>query len=287
MIELQQQGFVNSWQDAGRVGFAKWGVPPKGPMDPQSAELAALLVQAPTGTPVMESHFPGPVLKFHETTVISITGADFDAQLSSGRRLSPGGRYLIPAQEILSFKKKIGGEWVYIGFSGLSGLNTWWGSVDQPLQKGDSFATSAFQLTEKYLGRWSRQIADVIRFVPRPAHGTLTEGMRATVLPESNRMGIRIAGNWPLIPGDGFSSAVVQGTIQQLPSGQGIVLMADHQTTGGYPVLGEIIFVDLGRMAQKPIGDSFHLLPIPVEESWVIRKKYDQLLRKLSISLAV
>ena len=46
------------------------------------------------------------------------------------------------------------------------------------------------------------------------------------------------------------SSAVDYGTIQLLPDGQLIVLMADHQTTGGYPRIGTVIHADMPRLVQ-------------------------------------
>jgi antagonist of KipI len=59
------------------------------------------------------------------------------------------------------------------------------------------------------------------------------------------------------IPNAYLSSAVTRGTLQLLPSGDLIVLMADHQTIGGYANLGQIILVDLPRFAQMKTGISF------------------------------
>jgi antagonist of KipI len=60
------------------------------------------------------------------------------------------------------------------------------------------------------------------------------------------------------IPNNFLSSGVTRGTLQLLPSGDIIVLMADHQTIGGYANLGQIILVDLPRFAQLKNGQSFH-----------------------------
>ena len=55
-----------------------------------------------------------------------------------------------------------------------------------------------------------------------------------------------------------LSSAVSYGTIQLLPDGQLIILMADHQTTGGYPKIAHVISVNLSQLAQRKPGDKIH-----------------------------
>ena len=78
---------------------------------------------------------------------------------------------------------------------------------------------------------------------------------------KSNRMGFLLDG--PKInlsePKQYLSSAVTRGTLQLLPNGSIIVLMADHQTIGGYANLGQIILVDLPRFAQLNNHSHFKL----------------------------
>jgi antagonist of KipI len=83
-----------------------------------------------------------------------------------------------------------------------------------------------------------------------------------TIHPFSDRMGYQLNGvdikrkqNTELV-----SSAVSFGTIQLLPSGQLIVLMADHQTTGGYPRLGHVISAHLPKLAQLRPSDCIHFI---------------------------
>ena len=57
-----------------------------------------------------------------------------------------------------------------------------------------------------------------------------------------------------------ISTGVTKGTMQLLPDGQIIILMADHQTTGGYPRIGHVISADISSLAQMKAGDSFHLI---------------------------
>jgi antagonist of KipI len=88
-----------------------------------------------------------------------------------------------------------------------------------------------------------------------------------TIHPFSDRMGYQLNGadlsreqNTELV-----SSGVSFGTIQLLPNGQLIVLMADHQTTGGYPRIAQVASVDLPRLAQYGPGDVLWFDMISIE----------------------
>jgi antagonist of KipI len=69
------------------------------------------------------------------------------------------------------------------------------------------------------------------------------------------------------IPTELLSTAVTRGTLQLTPAGQLIVLMADHQTTGGYPRIGTVISADMASLAQMPIGSSFGIKWIDIQEA--------------------
>jgi antagonist of KipI len=104
------------------------------------------------------------------------------------------------------------------------------------------------------------------------------------VSPQSDRMGGRLIG--PILrfvePIEMISEAVVTGTIQLPPDGQPIVLLADRQTTGGYPVIGHVISADRSAMAQRRPGD-------PLAFSWVTLEVAEQALlahrRALDVSV--
>ena len=94
-------------------------------------------------------------------------------------------------------------------------------------------------------------------------------------------MGYRLLGNAVRLKEDRqlISSGVTFGTIQLLPDGQLIVLMADHQTTGGYPRAGHVISADLPVLAQCNPGDKikFREAEIAVAEQALIRQQRDLL----------
>jgi antagonist of KipI len=89
------------------------------------------------------------------------------------------------------------------------------------------------------------------------------------VSPQSDRMGYRLDGpSLRLdIPRELLSEAVMPGAIQVPPDGRPIILMADCQTTGGYPIIGHVIAADLPLTAQLPMGSRLYFREVTVEEA--------------------
>ncbi|MBE3595907.1 MAG: biotin-dependent carboxyltransferase family protein [Hydrogenibacillus sp.] len=147
-----------------------------------------------------------------------------------------------------------------------------------------------------------------VRFIPGPEWGWLDERAQAafvgavfTVHPQSNRMGYRLSGPVLHLQFDAplYSAAVDWGTIQLPPDGRPIVLMADHQTTGGYPRIGSVAAVDRSLLSQLRPGDRLafvrighaqaeallraEMLRIRTAEK-AIRLKWAEILRDLAVS---
>jgi allophanate hydrolase subunit 2 len=94
------------------------------------------------------------------------------------------------------------------------------------------------------------------------------------VAPDSNRMGYRLLGpNLALVqPTEIVSQATCLGTVQVPANGQPIVLMADHQTTGGYPKIAEVIAADTPALAQVPPGGAVRFIATKLDESDAARE---------------
>lgn len=99
-------------------------------------------------------------------------------------------------------------------------------------------------------------------------------GARWHIAPDSNRMGFRLRGpRLALVqPADILSQATCLGTVQVPPAGQPIVLMADHQTTGGYPRLAEVIAADMPRLAQSKPGATLRFAAVTLAEADAARE---------------
>jgi antagonist of KipI len=115
-----------------------------------------------------------------------------------------------------------------------------------------------------------------LRLIPGESHASLDEDSRRAlfaepfrVSPRSDRMGYRLQGPRLSLraPIELLSSGVPMGALQLPPGGEPILLMADHQTTGGYPVIGYVATVDLGRAAQLRPGSALRFAKVSLDEA--------------------
>jgi antagonist of KipI len=126
--------------------------------------------------------------------------------------------------------------------------------------------------------------APTLRIIPGPELDALDDASRALLLeatfriaPDSDRMGYRLTGHRLSLstPREMVSSCVTAGTIQLPPGGAPIVLMADRQTTGGYPRLGDVITVDLPLMAQLRPGDGVRFACTTLDEAQSLYRRLE------------
>lgn len=139
------------------------------------------------------------------------------------------------------------------------------------------------------------QMALPIRMLPGPEVHCLVQGVAALeqagafiISTESNRMGYRLQGSplevVPVPPM--LSSPVLPGTLQLLPTGQLIILMADAQTTGGYPRVGQVIAADMHLLAQAGAGRAIHLLPVAMQVAVAAKAQQQGMLQLLQHNIA-
>jgi antagonist of KipI len=146
---------------------------------------------------------------------------------------------------------------------------------------------------------WSREVEFIqpatLRFVQGPQWPLLTSASRQNLLetafkvaPNSDRMGIRMQGSRLSLeqPLEMVSSGVATGTLQLPPDGSLILLMADRQTTGGYPRLGEVASVDLPKAAQLRPGETARFSPVSLEEAQALYLRREARFRDLEQVLA-
>ncbi len=118
MIEVLEPGLETSVQDfPGRLGYWEQGFPPSGPMDMWSFRLANLLAGNASGAAGLECQFLGPKLRFHDATVVAITGADMTALLD-GASAPMWQSFEIAAGQTLSFGPARLGARTYIAVAG-------------------------------------------------------------------------------------------------------------------------------------------------------------------------
>lgn len=136
----------------------------------------------------------------------------------------------------------------------------------------------------------------IIRAMRGPEYALFTEESQQafwqkefTVTPNSDRMGFRLAGPALQLQTEQeiLSTAVTFGTVQVPAAGEPIVLMADHQTTGGYPRLAQVMTADLPRLAQVPPGGRLRFQEISLSDAQYWYLHQEQALQQLQRGLAL
>ncbi|KQL35746.1 biotin-dependent carboxyltransferase family protein [Psychrobacillus sp. FJAT-21963] len=290
-IRVLHSGLLTTIQDIGRYGSQKFGVIVSGAMDSYSLRLANLLVGNKENEATLEITLFGTTLQFDEDTLISITGGDFLPTID-GKKVLSWRPILIKKNSVLKFNSAIKGSRAYVAFAGgidipeiMESKSTYLranigGFKGRALQKGDIFSVGEVsEIGEKLIEQlknsdatWSVDFNNLIRFEQNQYIRVLkgTEFNRFdqesqniffekpyTLTVQSDRMGYRLDGptlslaeNFELL-----SEGVTFGTVQIPSNGQPIILMADRQTTGGYPKIAQVITADLPSLAQiQPTG---------------------------------
>ncbi|MDC8449459.1 MAG: biotin-dependent carboxyltransferase family protein [Nitrospira sp.] len=283
-------GWLTTVQDLGRYGYQQYGVPAAGAMDRFSAIVGNRLVGNSDQAAMLELTLKGPELQFGRDTVIAITGADLSPTIN-GSTVPLWQSILVPYGSRLSFGKQRTGSRAYLAIAGgidvplvLGSRSTHCASETggfqgRPLKPGDILlcGRNSGELADRLIGkrlpdrllpRYERSIP--LRIIPGPQQdffvkqslATLTE-VTYTVSPQSDRMGYRLSG--PKVVHKGsmqfISDGTVMGALQVPPDGQPILLMADRQTTGGYPKIAVVISADLPLAAQLAPSDNITFAP--------------------------
>ena len=284
-------------QDLGRPNAIVAGVQAGGAMDRFAHSAANFLVGNEQGLATLECTLRGPTLIAEQACLIAITGADLDARVN-GAPAPAWTSLLLGPGDRLTFAGRRQGARMYIAVAGGFEADRWLGSLStnlmagrggmhgRPLRAGD-------QLT---VAEEARKAAGAGRRVPeqlRPAYGDHTLHVVAgphlkrldpesrdvlfqasyKVSGDSDRMGYRLEGPRLALTGEELLSfGLVAGAVQVPPSGQPILLMADHQTAGGYPVVATAVSASLPIAAQLLPGDELRLEAITIERAQKMRR---------------
>lgn len=295
-IEVLKPGALSTFQDLGRTGHQHLGVPVNGVMDERSHRLANALVGNSPDEATLEITLIGPSLKFSEPAVVAVCGADLE--LSINGQPAPGSKALaLAADSVLSFAKRRSGLRAYLAVKGGFRLRPVMGSCStfvrghyggitgSPLQKGDRIELKAqnddevravFVSEEPFSEKITGQNDSPIRIIPGREWKYFTSDAKSSLLgeayritPQSDRMGYRLDGPSLMLEEsrEMRSEAVSFGMLQVPPDGKPILLMADRQTTGGYPKIANVCSVDFPRLAQLMPGEQIRFVLTDVVEA--------------------
>jgi KipI family sensor histidine kinase inhibitor len=279
-LTVVKPGLLTTVQDLGRWGHQAAGVPVSGPMDEVSHRLANMIVGNPSGAAALEATVLGPEVRIEMEAIVAVTGADLGATLDS-EPIPLNAAILCPAGSVLRCGERRNGARAYIAFDGgigtppvlgsratlaLGGLG---GIAGRPLRAGDviplqSRSPAAPRTRPRAAGPTAMGGARLrVLLGPQdeffaPAAVDTLQRTRFTITADSDRMGYRLAGRARIERGsqqEMISDATFAGAIQVPPSGDPILLMADRQTTGGYPQIATVITADLPLAGQLAPGD--------------------------------
>ncbi|MDI3423180.1 5-oxoprolinase subunit C family protein [Streptomyces luteolus] len=267
-------GALTTVQDLGRAGHAHLGVPRSGALDEPAARLANRLVGNADAAAVLETTLSGCALRPRRTVTAAVTGAPCPVTVD-GRPVAWGGPVRVPAGALLDVGAAVAGVRSYVALGGGVAVDPVLGSRSTDLLSGlgPAHLTDGAVLP---LGQEHPPHARVDS-APQPAPPTelvlrVTLGPRADwctprslktlttrayrVSPASNRIGLRTEGPAleRAITGELPSEGLVLGAVQVPPDGRPVVFLADHPTTGGYPVVAVVREADLWAAAQAVPG---------------------------------
>lgn len=299
-IMVVKPGWFSTVQDGGRYGYQQYGVSVSGAMDRRSFILANRLVGNRDHDAALELTLKGPELLFEHDSVVAVTGADLMPYVD-GRDIPLWTSLLVKAGGRLTFGTRRRGARCYLAIAG---------GVDVPMVLG-SRSTHIASQTGGVKGRvlaqgdvlvggmpTPHQRATIGRHLPeplRPIYSTdamlriISGPQRASfseqafetlttnayrIASQSDRMGYRLEG--PKIAHENraqwISDGTAMGALQVPADEQPILLMADRQTTGGYPKIAVVVSVDLHLAAQLLPGDTLALRMTTLPEAQAAMK---------------
>lgn len=306
MITIIHKGIHCTIQDLGRVGFQKYGVISSGAMDTFALRVANLLVGNKENEACLEILFGKTAIRFHDERIIAITGGNLMPQLN-GKTIPVFRPILVKNGDVLQFQLPIEGFRAYVAISGgllveaiLGSKSTneiahFGGFEGRALCGGDQLkfgkqTTNHLKMMDHLKAsngkaRWRVQYEPIyatgkvleIKVLPgldqhlfKPDHLQKFEQLTYTISNEANRIGYRLEHDESIEliqQQDLLSEAVTYGTIQIPPSGRPIILMADAQTIGGYPKIGQVLRTELPKLAQAKPGQQLKFQFTTLEEA--------------------
>ncbi len=285
-------------QDAGRHGYLRYGITAAGPMDALAHATANLALGNAPGATAIEVSIGGIELAAESLPVtIAVAGGEFAISLDD-RPLPAGGVVAtLEPGAVLKVRAGQSGAWCYLAVAGefmlpqvlgshATHARTGVGGIDgRAIRAGDRLPIEVTRRSALPLGRivapWLDRPPGIVRVVLGPQDDFFDqqqiEAFRDgpwTVSPRADRMAFYLDGP-TLTHACGYnivSDGIAMGAIQVPGNGRPIVLMADRQSTGGYPKIATVIGPDLGRLAQTRGGTPFRFEIVSVEEAVAARR---------------
>ena len=281
-MRIERAGFGSTVQDRGRFGFVREGVPVSGPADPFAFGAAQALVgNAPGGAAVEAVGLPFS-FRCETSRIVAVTGRDVSVTVRDS--VPPWTALFVRGGDLVTITGTARSRYTYVAVSGGIATPLVLGSravypragLGEILRSGDVLALGDARLSAEDAGRGIPfDYPDAVAAIPGPHltrfdDATIARFFTAqfAVSEQSDRQGVRLEGP-EVAPREGeiLTCGVVSGAVQVPRGGQPIVLLADHQTTGGYPIIATVIGADLGLMAQRAPGETLTFYRVDREDA--------------------
>ncbi len=274
-----KKGIYSSFRGFGTFFERHLGINPDGVMDRCSFQLLNLLLRNDKTEEAFEMFYPADSLLFEKKAFIVIGGGDFSPELD-GNPIELWKVYPVQIGSVLKFRKKINGNCTYLAVKG-GFKNPYFGKMLFPRFSSNNHLLSFFSSNEPtlklriVLGKEFKLLDDLSQINIFNHHFSIDIN--------SNRMATRLRSvSLSLVaPIELVTRAVDFGTIQLLPDGQLLILMAGHQTSGGYPVMGNIMEADLPKLAQASPSRLIRFEAVSVEDAekkhMELKKEWDKI----------
>jgi len=259
-IRVLSPGFLSTCQDLGRHGYAHLGISASGAADAFSLRWGNLLVGNPEGAAALEMTLVGGAFEFCAAQTLALTGSEFtadvpwcsafDVMAGDVLRIGPtrsGARCYLCVRGGFSVPPVLGSASTHV-------LTAMGGCGGRGLRKGDTLSVGDAAIRPARRGHFPLAVRrDLIRITDGPQRAWFTSGIDGAiyrVAEDSNRMGLRLEGPALKATRELLTEGVSLGAIQVPRQGQPIITFVEHQTTGGYPKIANVIAADLPGVGQ-------------------------------------
>ncbi|GAA4362613.1 biotin-dependent carboxyltransferase family protein [Kangiella marina] len=312
-IKVLKAGLLTTVQDLGRCGYREFGIATNGVLDEYSCEIANWLVGNDKNQAVLEVTHIGPTLEFTTAVTVGIAGAKFDIYINDQQVMMNSTLHLKKG-DVLKFGKLHTGARAYVAFAGRLTIKPVMGSAStsllanfgglegralkdgdvidiEPADFTDSRVTPSELSEEHHHNLLQNHI--IARVTEGREFSQLSSSSQARLLESnyevtsfSNRMAIKLDGEALELSEDlsMTTTAIVAGTIQLPPNGQPIITLADGQTAGGYPRIGQVISADLSLLAQLKPNDTLSFYQVDIQKAVETLKAKNQYIKQVLTS---
>lgn len=315
-VEILKPGLQTTVQDLGRQGWTHYGISPSGAADPYSLRVANAILGNPSSAACLEITLLGPELRFEKDVRLSLFGAEIQVEID-GKSVPFGSSFGEPFDvkkgQILQLGSTQNGARTYLAVEGGLQVTLYLGSASthlisgvggmqgRALKKGDWLATNEFKTRNnnynntlqynKLLEIINVNNRSILRITPGLQSDWFSSSTKAllsktsyTITPEFSRMGIRLEGaDLSSLQGHQiFTEAISNGAIQVPGNGQPILSFVEHQTTGGYPKIANVITADFGKLGQLKAGDEISFEWVTFEQAEEERLELEACFREIN-----